>query len=300
MLEFRQMTTIIITAYKESITVKKAVLSICEANSDIADNLEVIVVAPDKETLTSAKEQIVSCGWKNFQIIQDKGNGKPDAINMAVEKANGSILILTDGDMYISGNSVKDLIKHFDKLEVGGVSGHPISDDPREKRFGYYSHLFCEAAHQKRIGDNFVPMSGYLYAIRKFDWLFPIPNELRAEDAYISSRIHNEGKLILYEPKALAYVKFPKNLSDWIKQKTRSLGGNVQLSNFGSLQKTRSIFEDLKMAFFPIFFAKNIKEFIYSAELYPIRLFLWIKIYSIHKNNKYKDGMWERIESSKS
>ncbi len=294
-----QKVSVIITAFKEEKTVKEAVRGIVFHNMDLANRMEVLVIAPDQPTLDSAKAELDLCGYKNYQILKDSGEGKPNALNMAVEKANGDILIFTDGDMHISDNAIKDLLKHFEDEEVGGVSGRPTSSDARNSIFGYYSHLFCEAAHKRRLGKHFVPMSGYLFAIRRQNSLFPLPNELRAEDAYISSKIIETGKKIIYEPEAIAYVKFPKNLNDWIKQKTRSLGGNIQLEKFTSKKHSRSILQDLQMALFPLTFAKTPKEFGYSILLYPIRLYLWIKIYTIHKQNKYKTGAWERIESSK-
>ena len=141
-------------------------------------------------------------------------------------------------------------------------------------------------------------MSGYLYAIRNLPALFPLPEEIRAEDAYASRRIQSLGYKTAYAPEVIAYVHFPKNLKDWINQKKRSLGGNVQLQRYEQGQ-SRSIIEDLQMALFPITFAKSAKELLYSLALYPIRLYLWLTIYYNHKRNKYQSGMWKRIESSK-
>ena len=350
--------SVLITSYKEPETIKKAVHAVINQQYSTLSpsQIEIIVVAPDDETLISAREAFESStkqenqlpqskdhdillsrenthsdpstkvggisldnksGKPNFLTIKDLGQGKPVALNLAVPQALGEILLLTDGDMYIGKSSLEEIWGHFANPRVFGVSGHPVSNDSRNNQFGYYSHLFCEAAHQKRLIDPRTPMSGYLYAFRnpflykqKMSWekamdvknmshektimdIFPIPKEIRAEDAYISTKIQESGYKTDYEPKALAYVKFPKNLDDWIKQKTRSLGGNVQVKH------KRNIFEDLGMALFPIKFAKTPKELTWSLSLYPIRLYLWLKIYLNHFTHNYKPGRWERIESSK-
>lgn len=57
--------------------------------------------------------------------------------------------------------------------------------------------------------------------------------------------------------------------------------------------------QDVAMAVFPLTFAKSPKELVWSLLLYPLRLFLWVKIYYIHLFNKYRAGAWERVESSK-
>lgn len=294
--------SVIITAYKEPETIQKAIEHVLIPNQDIWNNLQLIVVAPDEETITKAQVKITEIGYTQGLVLKDLAKGKPAALNMAYKHATGDLIFLTDGDMYISSNSIKDILPIFSHKNIGGVSGHPISLETRENFFGYISHLFCEAAHKKRLNDRTTPMSGYLYAIKNIPGIFPIPEEIRAEDAYISDKILNLGYKTEYAPNALTYVHFPKNLNDWILQKTRSLGGNIQLKKFtaGSPQNHRNIFEDLRMALFPIFFARNIKEFFYSVMLYPLRLYLWIKIYINHASNNYSIGAWERIDSSKS
>ncbi len=340
--------SIIITSYKEPLTISKSIRNVALPNIDMWNSLEFLVVAPDTETIRTAEqtfEKIMADTNKDntnsngnnpnvsdvsdsgssrdatdssssvnvstsdnvlhYKIIRDSAQGKPNAINMSVKEAKGEILILTDGDMYISENSIKLLLKHFDDENVGGVSGHPVSQDNKTSQFGYYGHLFCAAAHKKRLNSPTTPMSGYLYAIRNDSRLWPLPKEIRAEDAYISTKLLELGYKLEYEPNALAYVKFPQNMKDWLTQKTRSLGGNVQLKHFNESEstttkpKTRNIKEDLKMAYFPLTYAKTPKEFIYSLLLYPLRLYLWVKIYIQDKKKSYSNGAWQRIESTK-
>lgn len=372
---------VIITSYKEEATIGKAVEQIICPNRDLWSQLRLIITSPDQDTLKKAEEVCQTYGFVNFRLLQDLGQGKASALNLAVEtitkeysiNPKEDLLILTDGDMYIAEDAINHLLGRFSSAQnprseqnpsvckkpksltntdksifnvdtgdqadpnakmLSGVGGHPVSLDSRTTMFGYFSHLFCEAAHKRRLhndslfcnvksdkhddnayfgSQNFIPMSGYLYAFSLVDGLFPIPPQVRAEDAYISQKLLPLGYSYGYAPKALAYVKFPKNLSDWYKQKTRSLGGNVQLKSLrestsdvsASVEdsmrcfKSRSILQDLEMVFFPLTFAKTPKEFLWSLLLYPLRLFLWLKIYFNHAFNRYKSGMWERIESSK-
>lgn len=295
--------TVILTSYKEEKSVKKAIECILPPNKNIWNKMQLIIVAPDSKTLESAKSKIAEYkGYKDFLVLRDKAKGKPAALNLAVENAKNEILILTDGDMYVSDNAIKDLVRYFEAPRVGGVSGHPISLDNKNTQFGYYSHLFCEAAHTQRLKKDFVPMSGYLYAMRKIKGMFPLPEEIRAEDAYISEKVMAAGYDIKYDENSIAYVHFPKNLKDWVKQKTRSLGGNIQTKNFIPAEfphKNRSITQDLQNALFPLNYASTPKEYLYSLALYPLRLYLWIKIYFQHYTGTYSKGLWERIESSK-
>jgi len=305
---------VVITSFNELATIGKAVEQIICPNRDLWSSLQLIVIAPDEPTLKKAETICQKYKFENVQLVKDSGQGKPMALNIAVETItrggvgilSDDLLILTDGDVYLGNEAIKNLLKLKD---CGGVGGHPVSVDSRQNMFGYFSHLFCEAAHVRRLKDRhaplammIVPMSGYLYAVRGdlLGQIFPIPTQVRAEDAYISQRILSLGYKIGYAPNALVYVKFPKNLGDWYRQKTRSLGGNVQLADPSlHLSPRRSVFQDLQMIFFPLLFAKSYKELYWSLLLYLLRLFLWVKIYYNHALKRYKSGSWERIESSK-
>ncbi len=291
---------VIITSFNEPQTVSKAVEQIICPNRELWPNLQLIITSPDDPTLKKAEETCQNYKFSNYRLLKDPARGKPVALNLAVETitkgnvgtSSDSLLILTDGDVYLEDAAIKNLLKTNIR---GGVGGHPVSLDSRATRFGYYSHLFCEAAHVSRLKNpHQLPMSGYLYAIpgELLASLFPIPPQVRAEDAYISQKIGSLGHVVDYSSDALVYVKFPKTFTDWYKQKTRSLGGNVQI-------KHRTIIQDLAMTLFPLTYAKSPKEFIWSLGLYPLRLWLWLKIYYNHIFNKYKSGVWERIESSK-
>lgn len=304
-------TSVIITSFNEPQSIGRAIEAILSPNKNLWDNMQLIIIAPDTPTLEAAKNKLNQFDeYKNVLILKDDGKGKPAALNMAMKHAIGETTIFTDGDMHIGSGAIKEILAIFEsdqKQKIGGVSGHPLSTDSRSTMFGFFSHVFCAAADCMRTSTEYTPMSGYLYGIRSIDELLPLPEDIRAEDAYISGLMHTKGYKIAYAPNAKAYVSFPKNLNDWIKQKTRSLGGNVQI--FRTLtanspqtkpHSTRNIMQDIKMALFPLQYANGPREYLYATALYPLRLYLWMKIYLQHIQNTYSTGAWERIESSKS
>jgi len=307
------MVYVVITSYKEASTIGTAVEQVICPNTDLWPNLKLLVVAPDDPTLKEAERVCQRYEFSNVILIKDSGAGKPRALNIAVDAiTNGmsgtqhdDVLVLTDGDVRVDDAAIKNLLKTLSlSIRYGATGAHPVSADSRTSLFGYFSHVFCSAAHVRRTQSSTVPMSGYLYAVRTslIKNIFPVPEQIRAEDAYVSQKILALGSKISYTPDALVYVKFPKNLADWYRQKTRSLGGNVQLADrsFGPCAHTpRSVFQDLEMVFFPLTFARSLKEFVWSLLLYPLRLSLWLSIYYNHLFKKYKSGAWDRIESSK-
>ena len=313
------MISILLTAWKEEKTIAKVIKCLVDKEySGISNDFEILLACPDSETYEEAQKTIKELGIENkFVYIKDPKKGKPYALNLLTTKAKGDIWIFTDGDVYFEKNAVRHLVKHFNDLSVYAVTGRPISNDSRNNMMGYFGHLLSDAAHHKRTIDltttpvgksltfvkkrSFFPVSGYIYATRKFDYKFP--DDTLVDDAYISYLFYNEGKRIEYEPEAIVYVKYPTTMKDYYKQKKRSVGGYMQLWKYGVIKqttKTRTFWRELEYFWFPINYAKNLKELFWSLMLYPTRLWLWVQIYVERKMiNKDFESTWTRVESTK-
>ena len=313
------MISVIITSFKEPHTIGKCIQCIADKKySGITKPFEIIQVSPDELTLKAGKKManILKLSNSEYHHIIDPHKGKPYALKLALKKAKGDIIILTDGDTFFGENAVAELIKPFENAKIGGVSGRPVSQDSRENIFGYWGHLLSESGDHRRrntmqevrrngyyvSGKSFYPMSGYIMAIRNID--LKIPDNVLSDDAYISYSLRNDGYEIAYNPNAICYVKYPTNLKDYYKQKVRSLGGFKQLKKFGIFKKdkqSRSFFIELPYAFFVLKYPKNVREFVWSLLLFPVRLITWIKIFwerDILRKDMPSTG-WERIESTK-
>jgi len=313
------MISVIITSFKEPKTIGKCIKCIADRSySGIFSPFEIIQVSPDELTLKAGRKAANELKLSNqeYRHIIDPHKGKPTALRMALEKAKGDIIILTDGDTFFEKNAVKELLIPFEDKGIGGVSGRPMSQDKKDNAFGYWGHLLADAADDRRkftmkrvkeedyfISDKtFFPMSGYIMAIRNIK--LDIPSNVLSDDAYISYTLRNKGYNIAYTPKAVCYVKFPTSLNDYFKQKVRSLGGFKQLERFKIFQKdkqSRSFFIELTYAFYVFRYAKNFKELLWSILLFPVRLTTWVRILWERVILKRDIGLngWERIESTK-
>jgi poly-beta-1,6-N-acetyl-D-glucosamine synthase len=289
------MNSVIITTYKEPKTITKAIQKILP-QLNIYD--ELLVTAPDTKTINVAKKIID----KRIKIIKDKGKGKPAALNLAVKKAKGNIIILTDGDVFVNKIAIKEILKPFKDKKTGAVSGHPISIDSKNNRLGFWAYLLTSVAHEIRLEkmtskDRFF-CTGYLFAIRKK--LFPkLPENLLSEDGYISYTVYNNKKNIKYSPNSKVYIKYPKNIKDWIIQKKRSAGGYNQIKKITSFYG-RSFSSEASGFWRLLKYIKNIIQLLWLIELFFLRLYLWITIYiDINLKNKSSTEIWKRVESTK-
>jgi len=296
------MVSIILTAWKEERTVGKAVRSIITNIRNIEVACEILLVCPDAKTRKAAERVIEEEEFKKYKYIKDPQKGKPYALNLAFEKASGEILVSTDGDVWMGEGSLKPLLKPFSDPKVGGVTGRPVCENDRGTLWGYWGHMFMDAAHKKRLetlGNNqFFAMSGYLLAVRNIGW--KIPRGV-LDDVFFSYKIHEEGHGIGYAPEAKVYVRQPESLRDWMIQKVRSLAGYQKIGEiFHGAVRTRKFADDLLYGLFPLQYAGNLKELLWSILSYPVRVYLWVRVWwELKARGKTPVDLWERVQSTK-
>ncbi len=295
------MISVIITSYKEPKTIGKAIESL--GKQKIKEEYELIISAPDKETLDVAKK--FSKKFKQIKLFRDEGKGKSTAINQILKIAKGRIIILTDGDVYVSKNSLNEILKPFEDEKVGCVTGKVLSLNPRDNFLGYWSHLLCNAAHKLRKKRNkknqFLECSGYLWAFRnKIIKKFPLDV---GEDTIVPIMFLLKNYKTKYSSNAKVYVKYPTNLKDFIKQKKRAAGAHDNIHKYinpRKIPRMKTLSNELFGGYSLFFYSKNIKEFFWTLLLFPIRLYIWLSLFynSRIRKRKYSDA-WKRIESTK-
>ncbi len=163
------------------------------------DKLEVIVV----DDSTDRTPEIV----KRFNVHHirfGKRVGIGYARRIGVEKAIGELAASTDSDCCADPNWLKELTKHFERPEVGGVGGGVILhlEDKMSKYIGYLGFPAGGLIRRKVILDVGNFNSSFFYG---------------GEDVNLSLRIAEQYKLI-FEPKAIVHHYESRNtLTGFIK-----------------------------------------------------------------------------------
>lgn len=295
------MISIIITSFKEPKTIGKAIESFI--NQNIKEDYELYVISPDVETLNVAKKYKKK--YKNIKLLRDPGKGKSYAINYFLPRIKGRILILSDGDVYVSNNSVNLLVEAFNNLKIGCVAGQPVSLNSRKNIFGYWSHLLCDSANYlrklKQKQNQFLECSGYLWAFRN-NIIKKFPIDV-AEDTVVPLLFNQKGYKIGYIPEVKVYVKFPNNLNDFIEQKKRTAKAHESLSKYINLKKIprmKTFSSEISGSFFVLPYSSNFKEFLWTLLLFPIRFYIWILVfYHTYIKREYYQDAWKKIKSTK-
>jgi heptosyltransferase-2 len=297
----KQKITFLITAFKEP-NIGKAIES--ALNQKTKYPYDILVSAPDKETLDIAKKYAKK--HKNIKIIKDPGKGKSFALNIIFKNLDSDILILSDGDVYVSENSVEEIVNIFNDPEIGCLTGRPMPIESRSNKYGYWANFLFEAAHKLRKNafstNGFIECSGYLFAFRK-KMIKEIPLDV-AEDSVIPYLFWEKGYRIGYAEKAEVYIKNVDNWKDWIKQKTRTSKAHETLEKYVDIQTTKRVktFKNEAGKGFEMIFnyPNNLSEFWWTIALAFARFYMWMKVFweTKVKSRHYGDA-WERAESTK-
>ncbi len=292
------MIDIIITSYNEP----KATLRAAEVFlMNKSKKIRVTVVDPFPEVEKFLKSKIKD---KRFCFFLDPGEGKSYALNLLFQeyssKDKEDIFILTDGDVYVSENTVFEILYAFENKKIGCITGKPVSIDSKTTKYGYWSHLLFAGIDNVRkklaLQKKFFECSGYLFAIRK-GVIFDFPLET-SEDSIIPFLFWEKGYKIGYVPKAEVYVKNPNNWKDWTNQKIRNILAHENLNKIApNMPRTKSFFNELKFgAIFSLKYPKNFKEFWWTLELFLARSYIYLHAFrKIRQKSKYNDG-WREIE----
>ena len=215
-------------------------------------------------------------------------------------QSSEDLFILTDGDVYVSNNSIKEIVDAFKDKEIGCITGKPVSVNSRDNKYGYWSHLLfagIDNARKKLFNKKkFFECSGYLFAIRK-NVILDFPLET-SEDSIIPYLFWKKGYKIKYLKKAEVFVKNPENFKDWINQKIRNIKAHENLNKIvPDMPRTKSFLNEIKFGWYFLFmFPNSLKEFWWTIELYLARLYLYFRAFSELKNKKHYNDGWRETE----
>ena len=184
-----------------------------EVFSQEFDDCEVIVIDSGSEDRTV--EIVRQFPIRLLEIIPPQDFSYGYALNLGTQRAQGEIIVYLSAHCVPTNNQwLKNLVSHFDNLEVGGVYGRQIprlSSSPMEKRGFLLSY-----GEEREIQTRETSFSNSNSAIRKQIWQeVNFDEEIEfSEDLVWAKRVLSKGYKLIYEPKADVYHSHEHSLSE--------------------------------------------------------------------------------------
>lgn len=183
--------------------------------------LEVLVASDGSTDGTDAIVQ--GYAERGIQLLSLPRGGKAVALNAAVARATGEILVFSDANSIYAPDALRALVAPFADAEVGGVAGNQCylpekqsTTNAGERSYWGFDRMLKQ--FQSRAG-NVISATGAIYAIRRA--LFqPAPDGV-TDDFAISTGVIAQGYRLVFAPDAIAYEPASASQSGEFGRKVR-------------------------------------------------------------------------------
>lgn len=200
------------------------------------DRLELILISDGSTDGTEACFERLREPWMRL-LRQPVRAGKASALNVGAACARHEILVLLDASTRPQPDTVRRLVRHFARPEVGVVCGalrfrhHAAS---RHAEGAYWSYECLLRLMEGRLGAT-LTASGALYAVRRscFPRLRP---DAWIEDFLIPMQARRAGLAVLYDPEAWAWEVPAPSLGGEFRRRVRLAVGSFR--GLGELVRT--------------------------------------------------------------
>jgi cellulose synthase/poly-beta-1,6-N-acetylglucosamine synthase-like glycosyltransferase len=161
-------------------------------------------------------------------FVFERNRGKASVLNDLVSRAQAPLLVFSDANTHFAPDAIKQLVRHFDVAEVGGVSGElrlsASKGDNQDSLYWRVEQLlkFFEARLGGLLGAN-----GAIYAIRREAWRELKPDTI-CDDFTVAMDVAAQGYRLVYDPTAWAAEDTPNDISDEYDRRVRIGIGNFQ------------------------------------------------------------------------
>ena len=219
------------------------IMAVCNEESNLVtklENLRLLDYPSDKLEIVVASDgstdQTVSILQKHtpavVPVILDTRQGKAIALNAAVAKATGEILVFLDARQTVEVNAIAELALPFADPNVGAASGELLLEaaagTTATEALGIYWKIEKFVRKLESATGSVVGATGAIYAVRRSLYT-PIPQGTILDDVFVPMHVVLQGKRVVFQSSARAHDKIFANDGKEFARKVRTLAGNYQL-----------------------------------------------------------------------
>ena len=201
-------------------------------NLDYPAVVEVLVVSDGSDDGTDQVLESIS-DPRLVKIICPEHRGKANALNHAISRANGEILVFVDIRPRLEPNALRQIVSNFADPSIGCVAGELClriadHDAGTQAVSSLYWRYEQEIRKCESLVDSPVGVYGGVYAVRRA-LATSIPAGLILDDMYQPLSIVRGGSRSVIDDRARVWDIWPKTSAAEFQRKVRTLAGNYQL-----------------------------------------------------------------------
>ena len=193
-----------------------------------SESLELLIVSDG--SVDATEELVARYPDSRVALLRLPAGGKAIAVNRALVKARGDIIVLTDVRQQFDRAAIRRLVACFADPRVGVVTGELVIREGstlEEHHTGLYWRYEKWIRRNLNRIDAMLGATGSICAIRR-DLALPIPPGTLLDDVYLPLAIALKGYRIYFEDQAKAF-DLPTSLESEFWRKVRTQAGLYQV-----------------------------------------------------------------------
>jgi biofilm PGA synthesis N-glycosyltransferase PgaC len=220
--------SLLIAAYNEE-KVIGAKIENCLALDYPKDLLNVWIASDGSSDKTNNIVRNYVSANRNIHLLEFPRTGKSGMLNKAMQSLKGEIVVFSDANTEYSTDAIKRLVKHFEKPDVGCVSGRLFYRNPGNTISGkgesiYWKYETALKQMESKLG-YVAGANGAIYAIRR-DLFETFPPRAINDDFTLSMKIVMKGFKSLYDENAIVYEDVAPTMQSEFNRHVRDGAGH--------------------------------------------------------------------------
>lgn len=225
------LVSVLIPAYNEE---KVIVSSIRQILRSRYANLEIIVVDDGSVDATSAVVTEHYAHEPRVRLITIANSGKAHAVNTALAKASGTVVVALDADTQFEPDTISRLVRWFNDPRVGAVAGNAKVGNRINLITVWQALEYVTAQNLERralaaLGAiTVVPGAVGAWRREALEQLGGFPSDTLAEDQDLTLAVQKAGYRTLFDSEAIAWTEAPDTFRGLARQRFRWAYGTLQ------------------------------------------------------------------------
>lgn len=226
--------SVVIPVYNEELVIERRIKNIYQCTYP-KDKLEVLAVDSGSKDKTRS---IIEEKFPNKVILigEEQRKGKAHAINLALEKCIGEIVIITDGPTLYDKNTILQLVESLRNPSVGGATALYNIPNATENQTTASEYTYWSYKDKIRILESRAHstswMSGEACAFKK-GLLNKVDEDTLADDSNIALHLITKGYRVVVNEQCYFTERSPSGIYDYFRIKgRRALGGLIETLRF--------------------------------------------------------------------
>jgi glycosyltransferase involved in cell wall biosynthesis len=239
--------TVVIAARNEAASIGARLDNLAALDYPV-ERMDVVLASDGSDDATVAIASARAEGRRVTVLDLDRV-GKADALNAAVARATGEIIVFTDANTAFAVDAVRALVAPFADASVGGVAGNQVytrdgggPGDAGERSYWDFDRLLKRA---ESAAGSTVSATGAIYALRRE--LVPSIVAGVTDDFYTSTAVVDRGYRLVFAPAAIAYEPPAKTANREYGRKVRIIS-----RGFRGVAARRALLDPSKTGFYAV------------------------------------------------